>query len=328
MLFIGLTAYFLFSVRKVLTPFLLGFLIAYILDPFVSFFEKNKIPRAAGISIIYILLATVLGLMLFYALPALLRDLNQLAELIPQYTKDIQATIRDMQVGYNRVPIPDSIRQVIDETIARVEQIAISILQEVARLIIGLFTQTFNLVLAPVLSFYFLLEYKRLGLYLLCLVPSRLRVELKGLGKEVDQVIKRFIRGNLLVAFLVAVLATSGMMLIGMDFPLLIGIMVGLTNFIPYFGAIISALPAVLLALLKSRWLALYVLGVMVLIQQIEGNIIAPKILGNCVGLHPLVIIFALLAAGQLWGFIGLLVAVPLAAVLKVLFKYFYLHYI
>jgi predicted PurR-regulated permease PerM len=172
------------------------------------------------------------------------------------------------------------------------------------------------------------MDYKEMGHKILCLIPTRYRSGLVVIAHEVDEVIKKVIRGNLLVAALVAILATVGMMIIGMDFPLLIGILVGITNFIPYFGAIISTVPIILLALLKSKWLALYVLGVMVLIQQIEGNIISPKILGEYIGLHPLVIIFALLAGGSLWGFTGLLIAVPFAAVLKVLLKHVYLHLI
>lgn len=325
---IGLAAYFLFAVRQVLTPFLLGFIGAYILEPFVVFLERYKIPRAAGIALIYIMLAVITALLLLYALPSLLRDLNRLVEMIPQYTREIQGTIRDMQIGYNRVPIPDSIRQVIDETIARVEGMTIATIRGFADGIIGLFSQTLNLILAPILSFYFLLDYQRVGKYILCLLPARIRPELASLGGEVDQVVKRFIRGNMVVASLVAALTAVGMVLIGMDFPLLIGIMAGITNFIPYFGAVISTIPVVLLALLKSKWLALYVLGMMVLIQQIEGNVISPKILGNCVGLHPLAIIFALLAAGHLWGLLGLIVAVPLAGILKVVFRHFYVNYI
>lgn len=328
LLLIGVTAYFLWAVRQVLTPFILGFAVAYILAPFVSFLERHKMPRPAGIILIYFVVAALTGLLLLYALPVLLRDLNRLVEMIPQYTREIQAVVRDMQIGYNRVPIPESIRQVIDETIAKVEEMAISAIRGFAGGIISLFSQTFNLVLAPLLSFYLLLDYNRLGQYVLDFLPARARPELKSLGGEVDLVIRGFIRGNLLVAFLVAILAVAGMTLIGMDFPLLIGIMVGLTNFIPYFGAVISTIPAMLLALLKSKWLALYVLGMMVLIQQIESNLISPKILGDCVGLHPLAIIFALLAAGQMWGLPGLVIAVPLAGVLKVLFRHFYVNYI
>lgn len=328
LLFFALVTWFVYTVRSVLTPFILGFLIAYILHPLVDMLERKKISRTSAVAIIYIFLITLVAVLVFYGLPIIIRDLNRLVELIPQYTVIIQEMVSDFQVGYSQVPIPDSIREVMDQVITNLEETVLGIIQGFANGIIGLFSQTFNLVLAPLLSFYFLLDYKRLGLGVLSLVPSRYRPELVRIGGEVNQVIKNVIRGNLLVASLVAVLATLGMMVIGMDFPLLIGIMVGITNFIPYFGAIISAVPAIMLALLKSKWLALYVLGIMVLIQQIEGNIISPKILGEYVGLHPLVIIFTLLAGGKLWGLTGLLLAVPLAAILKVLLRYAYLRLI
>lgn len=326
LLFLGLVIWFIYSVRSILIPFILGFLIAYVLHPLVDVLEKNRISRAMAISIIYVFFTAIVAVVVFYALPVLLRDLNSLVEVIPHYTAVIQEMVNDFQVGYSRVPMPEGIREVIDGVINSFETTSLSIIRGIVSGSIMLLSQTFNIILAPLLSFYFLMDYKEMGNKILHLIPARYRSNLVVIGHEIDDVIKKFIRGNLLVAAVVAILAAVGMLLIGMDFPLLIGILVGITNFIPYFGAIISTVPIVLLALLKSKWLALYVFGVMVLIQQLEGNIISPKILGECIGLHPLVIIFALLAGGSLWGFTGLLIAVPLAAVLKVLLKHAYLH--
>jgi predicted PurR-regulated permease PerM len=233
-----------------------------------------------------------------------------------------------MQDGYSRVSIPEGIRQVTDGTIISVEQFSIGIVRGIVQALISLVGQSFNIILAPFVSYYFLRDFDRIGAFAVKTIPVRYRAEFIQVGKDIDQVLRRFIKGSLWVAFLVGIITTVGMYFIGMDFPLLIGIMVGITNIIPYFGAIISTIPAVLLALGKSKWLAIYVLGLMLIIQQIEGNIISPKILGSSVGLHPLIIIFALLAAGYLWGIAGLLFAVPLAAVLKVIFQHMYLRLI
>lgn len=320
-----LLGWFVLKVHAALTPFILGFILAYVLDPFVDELEKYRIPRSLAILLLYLLAAAAVGLSIYYILPVFLRDLNSLMELIPEYTRQVQATLLDMQLGYNRVPIPEGVRQVIDETIKWGEEATLGMIRGVAEALIWLFSQSFNLILAPILSFYFLMEFNTLGPLLLGFLPARLRPEVSQIVTEINLVLKRFIRGNLLVALFVGVITTIGMILIGMDFPLLIGMMVGVTNFIPYFGAIISAVPALLLALLKSKWLALYVLGMMFLVQQLEGNILSPRILGQSVGLHPLLIILALLVAGQLWGIMGLLLAVPLAGVLKVLLKHLYL---
>ncbi len=319
---------FFYYIRVVLTPFILGFMLAYILEPPVSFLEKQKIPRSAAIIVIYVILAALFVFLVLYALPVLLKDLYQIIEMIPSYAAEVQKGIHDIEDGYKSIMIPDGIRQVIDDTIIRAEVMVVSIFQGLITALIRLFSQAFNLVLAPILGFYFLMEYNSLGRYFMELVPVRYRQELNMVGEEINHVVKGFIRGNLIVSLLVSVMAALGMMFIGMDFPVLIGIIVGVTNLIPYFGAVIATIPAFFLALLKSKWLALYVLGIMLLIQQVEGNIITPKVLGNCLGLHPLTIIFALLVGGELWGLTGLLLAAPAAGIMKVLLKHLYLRLI
>lgn len=325
---IVLLLWFLYRVRSVFLPFLYGFLLAYLLDPLVDWLEVRKISRKMAIIIVYLVLGSAIAGITYYALPVLARDLSKIIVDIPQYTHTVQQTIEEFQIGYQRVPIPEGIRQVCDQMINEAGHKAINLAQGIIRGIVALFSQTINLILAPILSFYLLLEFSRLGQFCLDLVPVRFRGELAQIGGEIGYIIRRFIRGNLLVALLVGVLAVSGLFLIGMDYPLLIGIMVGITNFIPYFGAVISAVLAVFMALLKSKWLALYVLGLMLVIQQLEGNIIAPKILGDSVGLHPLVIILVLLIAGELFGIVGLLVAVPLAAIIKVFLQHILQHLI
>lgn len=316
----------LIRIRGVFTPFLLGFLLAYILNPLVEMFQGKIVPRWLAILLVYLLLGVILFCLVYFALPALFADIYSLLDYIPHYTNSLQQFISEIQLNYSRVPMPERLRQIIDELIQNAENRSLNFVQGLLESLFNLFTQVFNLILTPVLSFYFLLEYNVLGSLIKSLLPVRYQPELEEIGAEINQVIKSLIRGNLLVALLVGTLAVIGMSLVGMDFPLLLGIMVGITNFIPYFGAIISTIPAVLLALLKSKWLALYVLGLMIIIQQIEGNIISPKVLGACVGLHPLLIVLALLVGGELWGLVGMLLAVPLAAILKILLKHLYLH--
>jgi len=134
----------------------------------------------------------------------------------------------------------------------------------------------------------------------------------------------KFIRGHLLVASMVGVLTSLGLALVGVKFYLLLGIIAGIADLIPYFGPIIGAIPAVGLALLNSSQQALYVLLVMVVVQQVENNLLSPKILGDSVGLHPVVVIFVLLAGGHLFGILGMLLAVPLTAILRILVNYLY----
>ncbi len=324
LLIVGAVLAFFVAIRTVLFPFFMAYIIAYILHPFVDYLETKGISRGLAIAAVYLLVLLAAAGSVFFLLPVILGDLNRLLELIPSYADHFQQFIKDMELGYNSVSVPTGLRTVVDETIGKIENVFLRVVEGFIEGLLGLFSQVFNLAIIPVVSFYFLLEFKKIGSFLLLLIPVRMRTELSGVAVEMDEVLKKFIRGNLLVALSVAIMVAAGMFLIGMDFPLLIGAFTGLMNLIPFFGAIISALPAMLLALLQSKWLALYVLGIMIVVQQIEGNIIAPKILGDCIGLHPLIIIFALLTGGHLWGLIGLFLAVPAAAVLKVLLRYAY----
>lgn len=319
---------FIYRVRDVLIPFVFGFMIAYILEPLVDILEKRHIPRGPAIIMVFLLIIGALGMLLFFVLPVLMQDLTEMMALIPQYAQTTEETIQEMQLGYHRTALPDSVRQVIDQTIAHLEGKVLEVIQGMAKGVVLILGQVFNLILAPILSYYFLKESHLIGAIILKMIPVRYRPEVTLVGGEISKVIRNFIRGNLLVALLVAVLATLGMALIGMDFPFLIGIIVGITNFIPYFGAVIAAIPALFLALLKSPWMALSVLGVMLIIQQLEGNIISPKVIGECVDLHPLTLIFALLVGGELWGISGMIFSVPLAAIMKILIKRLYLHLI
>lgn len=316
--------WFLYQVRSILIPFLLGFILAYILVPLVECLEKFRFSRGLAVILIYGLLLGLTVIVVFFVLPTLFKDFNEIIKIIPEYTQTIQNMFEYLQEEYSQFPIPISVRRATDETLIRFEEATISYIKNIGDILIGLFSQSFNLVLTPILGFYFLKEYNLFGDKILEFLPARYRADLISVGGEINQVIRRFIRGNLLVAAIVGIMTTLGMYLIGMKFPFLLGIMVGITNVIPYFGAIISAIFAFLLALLQSKWLALYVLALMTLIQQIESSIISPKILGDSVGLHPIIIIFVLLVGGKIWGVMGLLIAVPVAAILKILVKHIY----
>lgn len=314
----------LYEVRAILVPFLLGFILAYILVPLVDALEKFSFSRGLAIVLIYALFLGVTVIIVFFVLPILFVDFNEIIKIIPEYTRTLQSMFAYIQEEYSQFPIPISIRKVTDGTFIRFEEATISYIKAIGDVLISLFSQSFNLILTPILGFYFLKEYNMFGGKALVFLPARYRAELISVGGEINKVIRKFIRGNLLVATIVGIMTTLGMSLIGMKFPFLLGIIVGITNIIPYFGAIISAILAFLLALLQSKWLAVYVLALMIFIQQIESSIISPKILGDSVGLHPIIIIFVLMVGGKIWGIIGLLIAVPVAAILKILVKHIY----
>ena len=147
------------------------------------------------------------------------------------------------------------------------------------------------------------------------------------MAADIDRVLIEGIKGSILIAVVVGTLVGLSALILGVKFPLVIGLLAGVTNLIPFFGAFIGAIPAVLIAYSESWLLAVYQTIAIVVIQQIESNIITPRILGGKLGLHPLFIIFALLAGGNLYGIWGILFAVPVAAMIKVSITWLYLRY-
>jgi len=171
-----------------------------------------------------------------------------------------------------------------------------------------------------------MLDWKRINEGVLQLVPQKVRGQWHKFLQEVDYIIQRYIQGNVIVSIIVGLLIGFGVKLIGMDYAFIIGVICGITNLIPYFGPILGGVPSVLLALGISPSMALKVALIIFIVQQIEGNIINPKLMSGKVGLHPLWVVFALLAGGELGGLLGMFLAIPLAAVIRIIIRDVYNH--
>jgi predicted PurR-regulated permease PerM len=156
-------------------------------------------------------------------------------------------------------------------------------------------------------------------------VPRRYRSDVTAIGRDIDEIISAFLRGHLVISFIVGILTGMGMYIVGLEFSFIIGLIAGIAELVPYLGPLITAVPAVALALLHSKKTALYAVVVILIVQQLENAVISPRILGKSMGLHPLMIIFALLAGAELLGFTGVILAVPGAAAIKVVLRYIYL---
>lgn len=309
----------LYLVRDILTPFLLALVITYVFGPAVDFLSLRGLPRPFSILVIYALLALVLVTVVTLILPILVVELNKLGDALPGILLQIQETVRSAHGRISRIEVPEAVRGVIEDTIRRFQGALISAVGSAIDALLGVLSGLPILVLSPVLAFYMLKDLERLKRAVAQLVPESIRPETVSLAREIDQVLGGFVRGQLIVALIVGIMASIGLSLLGVRFSLLLGIFAGVGEFIPYFGPVIGAIPAVFFSLTSSVFLAFKVIVMFIFIQQIESSVISPRIVGSRVGLHPLAVVFALLAGGKLAGFWGLLVAVPLAGVIKVL---------
>lgn len=264
----------------------------------------------------------VIVLISVYLFPVSIRQLERMAENLPAQVRSVESLITDLYNRYHRVPLPDQVREALDGSVERWQATLADVVSGAIDAIVGLLYQLPNLVLAPVLAFYFARDRDEIRRRLMSFVPARDREEVSNLFGEMDAVVGGFVRGQLLVAMMTGFLIGVGLWLSGIEFSFLIGFAAGVLDLIPYFGPLFGAVPAVGLAILKSPLHVLYVVIVFAVANQIESAILTPRIVSGYVGLHPLAVIFSLLVGAYSFGLLGMIVAVPVAGVLRVLVRY------
>jgi len=280
--------------------------------------EHKGVPKTLSIILTYIVLLSGIIIIILFIIPLFINEISSLIRLIPEYTKHIYTIIIDIRNKYLYKSMPIGIQEMIDSNINRVEKIILDTLQNVLDSIVLIFTGFFSVIIAPVLSFYLLKDSENIKKKLLYTVPTKYRNNIKRLSKEIDLVLGRYLRGQLIMSLIVGLMTTFGMTILNIDYAVIIGAIVGVSNIIPYFGPIIGALPAIAIALIKSPSAVIWVIIVLAVVQQIENCIISPKVLGDSVGLHPIVVILVLIFGGSAFGFWGLIFSVPVVAIIKV----------
>ncbi len=315
------TIYFLYRLREVLYAFSFGGIMAYFLYRPVKALERRGLARLAAILLIYILSAACLGALAYWMVPAIAIEVGELGRIYPLCVEDIQRLLAQL----DGMAKPERLQVFIDDNLARLEAGVYNALQHFIDTWYHLLSRILALIFAPILAFYILGDWEKIRDSFLNLLPPRARVQMRSLFQEVDRIMVEFIKGYFLIAVIVGLLTGVWAALLGVPFPLIIGIVAGITNLVPYFGPILGGLPAIALAWTVSlRLAALMALGILI-IQQLEANLFTPRIIGKKLGMHPLSIIFVLLAGGTLFGLWGVILALPAAAVLKVILHWAHL---
>jgi len=314
----------LFKVRSILGPFFLAFVLAYLLNPLVVALERHKISRKKSILIVFGLIIAIVITLVFLVLPILYNELSKLAVILPNAIQQFTERVDGLREQFKATGLPSRVALVLDEHLGQGEVIFANRLNLFLDNLPKVLSTATLYILSPVIAIYFLADWKGLGTHFNRMVPQRCRMEWRRLWQDINHVIRQFVRGDLFVAVIVGVLIGLGVKLVGMDYALLIGLICGVFDLIPYFGPFIGAVPAILLALTHSPAMAIKVGLIILIVQQLEGSIISPKLMGDSVGLHPLWVVFALLAGGELVGFWGMLLAVPVAAVIRVVLNHVY----
>ncbi|KAB3537335.1 AI-2E family transporter [Alkaliphilus pronyensis] len=322
---------FVFQIRgfliEILYPFILGIILAYTLNPFVKYLSIRGIKRVWGVLIIYLSISIIIFLISITMVPRIVSEVKNLLEVLPKYGNETYDYFNDILIHYNRnianlPPEFDGLKEILDVNINRIQKATFNVLTSITNGLLGMFSRIVGLILIPILGFYFLKDAEDFKKALVLLIPSKSRKAVLVIMKDIDFVLGGFIRGQLIVAALVGLMTTLVLIVMGVEFAVLVGLIAGLANIIPYFGPIIGIVPAVIFALLDNPMKAIWVIVAFTIIQQIESAILSPKIVGKSVGIHPIWVLLALLIGGRLYGLVGLLLAVPTAGVLKVLAKH------
>lgn len=318
-----LAIFLLFLAREVLVPFVLAVFLTYLTLPAVELLVDREVPRAMAIISVYLLLATIVWAVTVYILPIIFEDLNTLLISLQQQTERLDGLARYLYLRYQRLHLPEALQTALNQGIQSGREFLQNLILRIIDLIISVISHSIYLILAPVLSYYMSRDVKIIKETIVHTFPRSWRPEVAAIGREINKVLSGFVRGQLLVSLFVGLSITLGMVLLSLPYAAVIGIVAGVANIIPYFGPVVGAVPALLAAAATGQTSKfLYVILIFILVNQIEAAVLAPKILQDRVGLHPLVVIFALLLGGKLFGLLGTLVAVPAAAIIKVIFLY------
>jgi len=314
----------LWLLKSALTPLAVAFVFAYLLDPVIDRFEARRIPRRVAILFLVAVSGVLAVTVAVFLIPKLLQEIAQLAAKLPGYLDAALAAIRPRFESWFGIALPSSIRESLESIKSSGASVPLESLRELiertVRGVTGTLASLVGLLVIPVIAYYALLEFDRIKLWFLGLVPVQHQATVDERVSMVNQLIAGFIRGQLIVAALLGILYAIGFALIGVDMAIGIGLIAGMLGIIPYVGSAVAlALAAGLCALqYGADWHLLLVVGWYALVQTLEGLVLTPRIVGQSVGLHPVAVIVGLLIGGDLLGFLGLIVAVPVTAIIQV----------
>lgn len=309
-----------------LLPFLIGGFIAYLLHPIVEKIHEAGIHRGIAIMLIYILFFGGLGYAVYKGTPIIIHQLKDLSENAPLFTKQYQRWLDYVQSETSTWP--DGIQSQLEERIDGIEAWLTGLVAVVLATVMKFMNSLLLVAIIPFVSFYLLKDITKVKKFLWQLTPKKWRDSAISFSRDVDESLGGYIRGQLLVCLIIGGLSALTLWLIGMKYPLILGLIIGVTNVIPYFGPIIGAVPAAIVASTISVNMMIYVVIMVIVLQFLEGNILSPLIVGKSLHMHPLFIMGALILGGEVGGVIGMIVAVPFSAVVKVAILHGRTHFI
>lgn len=329
---IALTGWLFYLLAPVLTPFIAAALLAYMADPLADRLQKLRIPRTVAVVLVFLITFAVLALLVLLVGPLIKTQVSALFRALPEIAGKVEEVWLPSITGWLDLETDENfgIRAFLSRYSDMVGSWSGKILLSVSKSGGALAAAVLSLFLIPILTFYLLRDWDSILVHVGALVPESQRDTVFQLARETDEVLSAFLRGQLLVMAALAIIYSAGLGLVGLKFAIAIGVVSGLVSFVPYLGFVFGIALAGLTVALEPNplWQLIGVVATFSIAQFIEGSVLTPKLVGDRIGLHPVIIIFAVAAGGQLFGFFGILLALPAAAVLSVLVRFAYDRYL
>ncbi|ABR50703.1 protein of unknown function UPF0118 [Alkaliphilus metalliredigens QYMF] len=324
--------------KRILSPVIIGIFIAYLLNPGVRWFEnyiycrveyianKKKLLRVLSVVTMYLLVIGLIVTVIIFVAPQIGNNISDILRRMPEYINYSNDLINHWSEELdlrNLSNVTDQFENNVNDIFNRVSAILEYILENIIVSIMSITSGVLNFVLGIVISFYLLGDKesfkKGTERVLRATLADKTVNKMKDFGREADMIFSKFIIGKSLDSFIIAIMCLIGLQIMGIRYALLISVIIGITNMIPYFGPFIGAVPAVIITFfdspVKAAWVLLFILG----LQQFDGLILGPKILGDSVGLSPVWIIFSIIIGGGLFGLMGMFLGVPVIAIVRLL---------
>lgn len=316
---------FILDCIKIVAPLFIGLVIAWLFNPTVSKLQKKGIKRGLGATLVYVIFIGIVVLIIRLIVPMISDQLNDFVKMIPTVFDSIKNWIEGV---FNKIGDGGNIDLVglKDAVFTKIEAYGTGLTEGLPAASINLIRSIFSglttFAVGLVIGFFLLIGFDNFN-NVLSFLPRKFQKDTKALGDEIDGSLRKFVQGTLILSSLIFVVSSIGFWICGLKSPLLFGLFCGITNLIPFVGPYIGGAPAVIVGLSQGPLIGIGVLVIIVIIQFVEGNLLQPIVMSKTMKLHPVTIMLGLLVFGHFWGIIGMIVATPIVATVKIVWNYF-----
>lgn len=320
-------------VPAILFPFGLSLILAVLLKPLADGMHRAAlragmkcVPYDLWIGLSFLFFAAVLYLIAAHVLVPFIKEFKEFAASVPGIIASVQQAIPRLEAQYQLSAMPPEIKQLIANTLEKIGSYTLRLASVSVSAVFSFAGTMVELIIVPIITFYMIKKGEAFCRGFIALFPAAYTSHLEALFHEIHYVLAAYIRGQLALCVLMTVVVFVGMIALGIPYPLVIGLLAGMVEMVPILGPIIGAVPPVLLGLAQSSSVMLKVILFYIIVQQADSHLIMPKLMGSIINVHPVAIILGVLVGGHLYGIVGMMIAVPLLAVLQVLLKHMWFY--